>query len=660
MNATWERLFDWLLRSSWQAAILVLVVLGVQWVFGKRLGPHWRAALWLLVILKLILPSAPASSFSLFNLASWRVTERPRLVSQPNGVNADSDAAIHIDLHGASKIAGIQGKDSLLSAGRTVAWAVWLAGAALLGARMTWQAVSSSALLKTAPKVKDPTVLDTFESAKRALGIKSASLIQTDFVASPAVYGYFSPRILLPTHMSSGFSAQELRHVFLHELAHVKRQDMLILWVVGVLKILHWFNPVLWFGFRRLAADRELACDELALSYAEEGERKPYGETILRLLQVCAGRQNAIGTAGILENRSQMLQRISMIANFHKRPRWSYPGLLLIGILGLVTLTEAKQQNQDSPPDTDQPNALSKSSSEEPGVPYGLQRAKSQASVSVAGQDESAQPLQPNGLQPDPIKKKLDEASSNLLEKLDAERVDRRFARDPEQYRNLQSLRDEIQSLEKRKADLERELQAQEARANANRSTAAEDEFQKRLGVTRTDVPSDGKNTPTAQDLARAQARDAFMRRYGLDPSRVPAPDRQPSSSNSSQQARDAFMRRYGLAPQNADSSKDPFQPSAGLTPKTGISGENLPLRIVIDANGILRFGSEGKQMTLDEVRAKLSEEAKQNPSLKLSIMADKRAPFGLIIKVMDAAKDASVKSVNAFAEDLESRSENR
>ena len=119
-------------------------------------------------------------------------------------------------------------------------------------------------------------------------------------------------------------------------------------------------------------------------------------------------------------------------------------------------------------------------------------------------------------------------------------------------------------------------------------------------------------------------------------------------------------MRRYGFIPQtkSTGTAKDPFRPAPGSGPKTGISGENLPLRIAIDANGILRFGNEGEKVTLDDVRARLSEEAKQDPSLKLSIVADKKAPFGLIIKVMDAAKDASVKNVNAFAEDFESGSQ--
>jgi bla regulator protein BlaR1 len=52
-----------------------------------------------------------------------------------------------------------------------------------------------------------------------------------------------------------------------------------------VLQVLHWFNPVLWFAFALMRADRELATDGLALAHARESENVPYGETILKVLE---------------------------------------------------------------------------------------------------------------------------------------------------------------------------------------------------------------------------------------------------------------------------------------------------------------------------------------------------------------------------------------
>src|SRR4051812_24869287 len=70
MNAlTSSEFLTGLAKVSAQAAVLVLVVLAVQWVFRKQLTPRWRAALWMLVMIRLLLPISLSSGTSIFNLA---------------------------------------------------------------------------------------------------------------------------------------------------------------------------------------------------------------------------------------------------------------------------------------------------------------------------------------------------------------------------------------------------------------------------------------------------------------------------------------------------------------------------------------------------------------------------------------------------------------
>src|ERR1035437_4780032 len=61
----------WLLKASGQAAVLILLVLTVQWAFGRQLGPRWRYGLWLLVVARLALPWTIPSSVSVFNWLSF-------------------------------------------------------------------------------------------------------------------------------------------------------------------------------------------------------------------------------------------------------------------------------------------------------------------------------------------------------------------------------------------------------------------------------------------------------------------------------------------------------------------------------------------------------------------------------------------------------------
>src|SRR5262245_48381166 len=81
---------------------------------------------------------------------------------------------------------------------------------------------------------------------------------------------------------------------------------------------------------------------------------------------------------------------------------------------------------------------------------------------------------------------------------------------------------------------------------------------------------------------------------------------------------------------------------------KTG-SHEDAPLVVTVDKEGNLRLGVESLPVTNDRLRSELQARAAKNPELKLAISADKAAPWGQIVKIMDAAKEAKIKIANAF-----------
>jgi len=91
--------------------------------------------------------------------------------------------------------------------------------------------------------------------------------------------------------------------------------------------------------------------------------------------------------------------------------------------------------------------------------------------------------------------------------------------------------------------------------------------------------------------------------------------------------------------------------PESSQAQKTG-AHESAPLVVSIDTEGSLRLGPEGKPVTVERLKTELVAEAAKTPDLKLAISADKKAPFGQIVKVMDAAKEAKIKAVNAFTKE--------
>jgi biopolymer transport protein ExbD len=88
--------------------------------------------------------------------------------------------------------------------------------------------------------------------------------------------------------------------------------------------------------------------------------------------------------------------------------------------------------------------------------------------------------------------------------------------------------------------------------------------------------------------------------------------------------------------------------PESNQAQKTG-AAENAPFVISIAANGSLFFGADKLPVTLERLRGELTARAASKTDFKVALSADKGAPFGQVVKVWDAAKDAGAKSVDVF-----------
>jgi len=92
--------------------------------------------------------------------------------------------------------------------------------------------------------------------------------------------------------------------------------------------------------------------------------------------------------------------------------------------------------------------------------------------------------------------------------------------------------------------------------------------------------------------------------------------------------------------------------PESSQAKKTG-ADEAAPLVVSIDPKGILRFGGDETPVTVERLKEKLVAAVAKKPDLKLAISADKNAPIGQVIKVMDAAKETKLKTgVNLFTKE--------
>jgi len=179
---------------------------------------------------------------------------------------------------------------------------------------------------------------------------RAIRLIENGRVQSPAIMGLFTPTLLLPDEVREKFDARELRFIFLHELAHLKRGDVMVQALIALLQILHWFNPVLWYAFRRMRIDREPATDALVLSRTGEDEKERYGLMLIKLLEHFNQRHSLPTLVGILEDKDQFKRRFSLIARFTRGAYgWSVPGMVILGVLSVAGLTKTKATEMAGP-----------------------------------------------------------------------------------------------------------------------------------------------------------------------------------------------------------------------------------------------------------------------------------------------------------------------
>jgi beta-lactamase regulating signal transducer with metallopeptidase domain len=224
---------------------------------------------------------------------------------------------------------------------------VWLAGVILLGFYMLAVNIRFWMYIKEEKTPIDGEIIHILDECKKLLSIRQRVEIRyTDFAKVPALFGFIAPKILIPASMKHFMPDSEMKYIFLHELAHLKRKDVVVNWLTNILQIIHWFNPIIWVAFSKMREDREIACDAMALYYLSEDETKRYGEAIISVLGNYAAPVKLSGVTGILEKKSQVKRRIKMIAGFNKkRHRWSLATVLVFLLMGCSMLTDPNVEN---------------------------------------------------------------------------------------------------------------------------------------------------------------------------------------------------------------------------------------------------------------------------------------------------------------------------
>jgi prepilin-type processing-associated H-X9-DG protein len=361
VNRTAGIWLDWQWAMLWQTAMLIGIVAIIDRLIHKRAWPQLRYALWLLVLIKLVLPpslTSPVSVTSRVSPLAWKAVEGGM---QARPASADSEAAgsptgpaatqtppavmpatARFTQGTAGKANPAETRPELPAVAETkISWTVyamglWLAGVSVLamGLRVRMGRLSrehAASQPRDVPDWFDGLVAQTAAE----LGLRRApQVVFSDKVCCPAVFGVFRPVLLLPSD-SPPTTQQETRHVLLHELAHIKRGDLLVHAGYMILVTIYWINPLLWLIRKHIQNLRELCCDATVAAHLRE-ETDAYRETLLATGRALLARpvDPGLGLLGLFENSGWLLIRLQWL----QRKTWRHPWLRRASVAAVAIL----------------------------------------------------------------------------------------------------------------------------------------------------------------------------------------------------------------------------------------------------------------------------------------------------------------------------------
>lgn len=348
--------FTSVLKASLNASLAGIVILLIKRILKNKLSPRWHYLIWFVLIIKLLIPFGPPSPVSFFNTVysksysidfiqpEFNHNQQPSLISgetPSKSVQLPVDNQDNIDenVNNASfkKIS-------------TIASYIWIAVFILSLLFVIFINVNFNKKLKINGRPVPLTLKKILNDCKERIKYNGGvDVIIQDIIKVPSVVGFLSPKILItPTVLVQ--KEERISYIFLHELSHLKRKDILVNYLLIFLQLFYWFNPLIWYYFKKIRQDMETATDEEVLVLLENSERKEYGKTLISILESFNMPAPSLKLVSMVDDRENIESRIRMISMAEifktKRVVFFITGILCFVFVGIFLLTGPVSKNE--------------------------------------------------------------------------------------------------------------------------------------------------------------------------------------------------------------------------------------------------------------------------------------------------------------------------
>ena len=292
----------WILNMSIIAAFMGLIVMLIRQI--RAIPRRVSVFLWIIPFIRMTVPVGLSNKYSLMTLIS-KFTTRTVTVFEPTDELAFSASN---SLMLADSYSPLTFKLSRMEMVFEIAGFIWIVIACALVIALTILYITTKRGISDAKHLEQNIYL-------------------SGRVDSPAVYGIFRPKIILP----ESYRDKDLKYIIRHEKTHIRRLDNLWRMLGFFTAAVHWFNPLSWIFLKAFLTDIELACDEMAISGLESEERKDYARTLLNSTRSKSMLVSAFGGA-------KVRTRIENVLSYKQMTLFSGIGFAILILFIVFTL----------------------------------------------------------------------------------------------------------------------------------------------------------------------------------------------------------------------------------------------------------------------------------------------------------------------------------
>ena len=330
-----------ILKLNIIAAVVILLVKVFAALSKGKVSARWKYFIWLFVTVSLMIPVQLPSTLSLVNFKVQRSsqlepkTEHHAVRPKESQQLTEAVPSVSNNMESQTEVSAPKG-DITYESGKwtriaaVIVTVIWLSVAALkLAGELLSYYLSMRNLKRMSIQVSDPVSIQMYREACRRKHVrKMPELRRNAGLTTPLLAGLFHTKLYLP---ATGYSAEERKLIFYHELTHYCHRDLWYKMLLRVCASIYWFNPFLLIMLKEADKDIENLCDTAVVNRVNKKDHRLYRQLLLRT--VAMENQIPYATASLNDSGMVFKDRILYMVNLRKLRRGILPGILVTALL---------------------------------------------------------------------------------------------------------------------------------------------------------------------------------------------------------------------------------------------------------------------------------------------------------------------------------------